>query len=176
MRLTASIAALALLFAACTSTTPTTTEALITTTAAPTTTDTRIGAVEARLAELNIVRLQAHFDGDADLLRTVHGNQTFLTSDLATLESRRMGLRSRPDPNEITYEVIDLLLDREDCIVAATRIDLTSVFGTNEAEDQIEVMWASGDAAPLLAGILPADAPEDEWLEICDDTPRGLEP
>ena len=170
------IGAMAVVLTACTGATPTTTEALLTTTAAPTSTDAGIGPIEARLAELNIIRLQAHFDGDADLLRTVHGNQAFLTSDLAILESRRMGLRSRPDPDVVTYEVTDLLLDREDCIVAATRIDLTSVFGTDEAEDQIEVMWKDGDAEPLLAAILPATATEDAWLEVCDETPRGLEP
>jgi len=174
----AALAIVSLAPAACDSVVPSpaTTEALL---ELPTTTadaPSRLEELETRLKQLNVDLLIAIFDEDPAALTAIHGSQSFYDEDVATIASRRMGLTARPDIDVITYEIVELLVDRADCVVALTRIDLTSVFNLEETEEQVEVMWQEPGGPLLLGAILPADAVESAWLTQCDESPRGVEP
>lgn len=158
-------------------TTPPTTEPIGTvTTAAPPDTLDRVDELTAIAAALNVNRLIAIENSDLNALRAIDGTDVLFSADRLLANNGGFDFVAPPSLDAIPYEVTEILLDRPDCAVMTTMIDLRDVLGFEEAEEQIEVVFFDEDGIASLGGILPLVAPERVWLELCDETERTAVP
>lgn len=159
-------------------TTPVTIDTPVTTvsTTAPPEDSERIDALAAIAAALNVNRLIAIESADLDTLRAIDGTETLFMADRLFANNGGFDFIADPTLETIPYEVTEILLDRTDCVVVTTMIDLRDVLGFDEAEEQIEVVFFDEDGVASLGGILPLGAPERAWIELCDDTERTAVP
>lgn len=91
-----------------------------TTTAAPTTTVDRIAEIEAIFLDLEIRRLQAIKDQDEGAYRSVFANEFYEEASFPGFS-----LAEVVDPEAIELVVDEVLVDSQECIVAAVTLDRT---------------------------------------------------
>ena len=149
--------------------TTTTTTAAPTTTFQPATRDDQLAALGARL---NIERLVAIHDLDLERVRAVDGTDTIFDLDRVIIGSGGWEWVAEPTFDNIPYEVTEILLDRTDCVVVETIIDLRDVLGFDAPEEQIEVFFLDETGAASLASILPLRANSTTWEMVCDEAER----
>ncbi len=128
------------------STAPPTTSDQPTTSQATTTTTSsvdRIAEIEAILLDLNLRRIRALVDGDAETFRSLFANQGYLDRSLLGLESGVFDSM----PQEVGVEVTELLWDDAACLAVRR---LTYVDGQ-----------VSGEGKPSIAVLEPL--PSGEW-------------
>jgi hypothetical protein len=142
---------------------------------APPEATTRIDELTAIAAALNVNRLVAIQTGDLEALRAIAGTDEGFSRDRLRANSGGFDFVQEPSLEAIPYEVTEVILDRPDCAVMRTFIDLRAVLGFDETEEQIEVVFFD-DGHPSLAGILPLSAPESSWLRLCDEVERTAVP
>ncbi len=160
-----------------TPTTPTATDPIVTVTSpAPPEADDRTGQLTAIAAALNVNRLIAIENRDLNALRAIDGTDPLFSADRLLANNGGFDFVAPPTLDAIPYEITRILLDRPDCVVIATRIDLRDVLGFDEAEEQVEVVFFDGVGRASLGGILPPAVPERAWLELCDEIERTAVP
>ncbi|MCB1247213.1 MAG: hypothetical protein KDB69_08105, partial [Acidimicrobiia bacterium] len=93
-----------------------------TTTLAPTTTLDRIAEIEAIFLDLERRRLQAIKDQDEEAYRAVFANEFYEEASMVVFDEVDV-----IDPNAVKLTVLDILVDRDDCIAGLVESDLTGV-------------------------------------------------
>lgn len=157
-------------------TTPTVAEPIVTVTSAAPDAPDRVGELTSIAAALNVNRLIAIENGDLETLRAIDGTDVLFSADRLLANNGGFEFLAAPSLETIPYEITEILLDRADCAVMTTRIDLRDVLGFDETEEQIEVVFIDEEGRASLGGILPVGAPERAWLELCDETERTAVP
>ena len=158
-----------------TTTTPTTT--VPTTTAAPTTTQdlsAREAEVEALVKELEYALWDADYRRDTEALRDLIGGQA-LWDRWMGVEDPLSYYATAPTPETFGLTLNEILLDREDCIVAHVTEDPTRFLNDDGVvEDLTIVMWEApaGSRGWRLAERFGA-VPESEWMAWCDIQDRS---
>ena len=160
---------------------PTTTVA--TTTLAPTTTtvatttvspDARTAEIEAILLEVEFRRVDAIYDKDAEALAGVVATQKQYDSGLELFETAVF--TRRPSRRNIAIDLVEVLLDREDCLVAHVVEDFSAYLdAVAVTSENIQVLWPS-DITWRLAAAWGSGTPETVWIDDCDLLDRTWEP
>ena len=160
---------------------PTTTVA--TTTSAPTTTtvvtttvspDARTAEIEAILLDVEVRRLQAVFDVNAEALVEVVATEKVYDAALEAMET--LEFAGQPTRGNVVVRVEALLLDREDCLVARVTEEGTRILGPDAVSEDIWVLWPSAEYGWRLATFWGSATPESVWIDDCDLLDRTWEP
>ncbi len=151
--------------AAPTSTSPTTPS-----TEAPTTTsaEARIAEVEAILQDLYYRWFDAIYRQDADALWEVVATQTGYDDGVAAIGA--MTFDRAPTREGVMVSVKELLLDRQDCLVAFIDVDVSQFRGVGAETSGVDVLWPDSGGAWRLATSWVH--PNDLWIRDCDELIR----
>jgi hypothetical protein len=136
----------------------------------------RVDELTAIAAALNVNRLAAIYNLDLEAVRAVDGTETLFSLDTGIINRGGWDWVAEPSLANIPYRVGDVFLDRPDCAVVSSFIDLRDTLGFEEAEEQIEVIFFDEEGVASLANILPLTATGPVWETICDDEPRTARP
>jgi hypothetical protein len=145
-----------------------------TTTTEPTTTtisaEARIAEVEAILRDLWFGWFDAIYRKDAAALWEVVATSTKHAEGVQAMEFAEFG---EPTPEGVQVEVLEILLDRTDCLVVHDRVSVGgfTIEGSSEA---VDILWPDE-----RYGWRRATAwvnPSDLWLSDCDDLQREETP
>lgn len=159
---------------------PTTTEGTTTTATVVTTTedpDARRAEIEALVGAAVIGRLQAIHDKDADTLLHWVGSQAKYDDALDAMD-RNVYLQ-RPSIETFAVSVLEVLLDRPDCVVTIDTVTVGS--GVIEGFDggsstNIGIWWPADDGRFLHGAVWAEGTPQFQWIEECDIALRGVTP
>ena len=160
--------------------TSTTTAAVsISTTAAPSTTtlspDARLAEIERMVHEALVGRLQAMYDKDPDALLPWVASQKVYDDTIKAMALANFDVAPTVDSVGVVIE--EVLLDRTDCAVARTAMDLRAV--SVEAlgvRTLVTVFWPDETGVLRLAALWEDGTPAQIWMEECDVSPRGVTP
>ena len=157
-------------------TTPAPTTTVPTTTPAPTTTHdltAREAEVEALVKELEFALWDADYRRDTEALRDLIGGQA-LWDRWMGVEDPLSYYATEPAPDTFGLTLNEILLDREDCIVAHVTEGPTRFLNDHGVvEDLTIVMWAverSSRGWQLADRLLGTT--EDHWRGLCDAVDR----
>lgn len=100
------------------------------TTPETTTTLDRITEIEAIFLDLERRRLQAILDQDEEAYRAVFANEYYEEESMVVFESVEV-----MDPNSATVTVLEVLVDRPNCVAARVRSDQTGVSASGGVAD-----------------------------------------
>ncbi len=136
----------------------------------------RATELTAIAAALNINRLAAIYNLDLEAARGIVGTDTLYSLDRVIINNGGWRFLEEPSLANIPYHVNEVFLDRPDCAVVSTFIDLRDTLGFDETEEQIEVIFFDEAGTASLAGILPLTATASTWEMICDEDERTAVP
>jgi hypothetical protein len=158
-------------------TTTTTAAVATTTTTAPAATttsvdlDERVAEVEQILEDLELARLIAIYNKDESALPGIIAIQAGVDAAVEAMET----LVFVADPAEagIGVEVLEVLLDRPDCLVLYHIFDGRNALGPSATESAVRILWSTtdGPAGYRLARLW--SSPSDLWQDDCDLMDRG---
>lgn len=153
---------------------PATTAPSITTTQSP---DARFAEIERMAQEAFVGRLKAIYDKDKEALLQWVGSQAEYDLAVKSIVGDRVEFAAEPDNINTRLSLQEVLLDREDCVVAIASVDLESILGVDSIQSDLYVWWPSADGQRLLdAALWAASTPEFQWIEECDIATRGIKP
>jgi hypothetical protein len=160
-------------------TTQTTTTQTTTTDAATTTTDlsVREAEVEALVTELDLAYWTAIYDQDIEALADIIGGQRLYENSLGLFESGNP-FTSSPTEDGLAIDLVGVLLDREDCVVA----DVDEETAFRDAEDGLTqfifVLWPIDESTLdwRIGSIWAAGTPESVWIDDCSVLDRDWRP
>jgi hypothetical protein len=157
---------------------PTTTTQTTTAVAAspPTTAETtsstsaeqRLTEVERILRDLWFGWFDAIYRKDADALWEVVATRKLHDDGVRAMES--MEFVSPPTRQGIQVEVLQLLLDRSDCLVVHEAVDVTPFRGDVGRFETVGVLWPRTDGTLRVASAWRY--PGDRWIDDCDAVVR----
>jgi Flp pilus assembly protein CpaB len=159
-----------------TTTAPTTSTipASTTTTTEPTTTtlseEARKAEVEAILQDLWFGWFDAIYRKDPDALWEVVATSAKHAEGVAAMEIADFG---EPTPEGVRVEVLEILLDRGDCLVVHDRVSVGG-FTTEGSSEAVDVLWP--DERYGWRRATSWANPNDLWLGDCDDLVREETP
>ena len=136
----------------------------------------RIDELASIAAALNVNRLAAIYNLDREAARAFAGTERMFSLDNVIISGGGWDFLEEPSFENTPYHVNAVLLDRPDCAVLSTFIDLRDTLGFDEAEEQIEVIFFDDNGIASLASILPLTATASIWEPICDDEARTAVP
>ncbi len=197
----AMLAAVALLATACNDSTPPPTLATATTapttvassvttpptTAPPTTTtsttststtqspDARFAEIERMAQEASVGRLRAIYDRDPTALLAWVGSQTAYDNGVEIIEKGTLDFVAEPDNSTVGLTVVEVLLDRSDCVAASVEVDARLTLGPTGQASSIYI-WFPGDGVLKLAEVWQVSTPVSELVEDCDLIVRSIDP
>jgi hypothetical protein len=147
-----------------------------TTTTEPTTTtisaEARIAEVEAILRDLWFGWFDAIYRKDADALWEVVATSTIHQSGVEAFEV--LPFAREPAADLVQVSIIDVLLDRSDCLVVHHEIDISEVRGEPAATAVVSVLWPDERYGWRFATSWAN--PNDLWLSDCDALQREQTP
>jgi hypothetical protein len=152
-----------------TTSTPTTATSAATTV---TTADQRSAEVETILQELWFGWFDAIHRKDADALWEVVATTPRFQSGRDAIAS--MTFVEPPSVDAIQITNASILLDREDCLVVAYGIDVSSFRGPGSITDTVSVMWPDERYGWRIATAW--NSPSDLWMQDCDNMVRESTP
>ena len=141
------------------------------TTTLTTTADQRLAEVETILQELWFGWFDAIYRKDADALWEVVATTRGYESGLAAMES--MEFLAQPTVQEVRVTIIEILLDREDCLVVENAVDLTGILGI-VGDPTVNVLWPDPNYGWRFA--TDWSNATDLWLDDCDVVAREATP
>jgi len=159
-----------------TTSSPTTTTS--TTTAETTTTSVqpgdRLAEVERILEELEIARLVAIYNRDESALNDVVAIQAGIDAAIDAMDT----LKFVEDPSvaAIRVTVLEVLLDRPDCLVVFHEFDGRATLGGTGLEQAVRVLWPREDGSTNYRLARLWSSPGDLWQDDCDLMDRGEVP
>ena len=158
-------------FVTTTTTTTIPTTASSATTTLTTTADQRLAEVEAILQELWFGWFDAIYRKDADALWEVVATTRGYESGLTAMES--MEFLAQPTFQEVRVTTVEILLNREDCLVVENAVDLTGILGI-VGDPTVNVLWPD----PRYGWRFATDwsNSSDRWLDDCDVVARETTP
>ena len=154
--------------------TTTTSVAITTTTAAATTTtseDARIAEVEQILTDLWFGWFDAIYRKDADALWEVVANQNYHTTGVEAMDT--VVFTAAPAKSAMSVDTHQVLLDREDCLVAVSDIRATFIEGS-PTSNQVNVLWSDPRYEWRFASAWRHAS--DLWQADCDEVVREETP
>ena len=152
-------------------TTTTTTAPPPTTTTGPTTTTTvdpevRKAEVARILEDLELARLVAIYDKDEDALLGIVATQPGYDSAVAAMET--LDFLADPADAGIEITVLEVLLDRADCLVVHHEFDGRASLGDDAISQAVRVMWPRTEGGIDLRLARLWSSPADLWMDDCD--------
>ena len=152
------------------STTTSTTKAPTTGTRNPATTttsldpDARMAEVEQILTDLYVGWYGAVYDKDEGVLVDLVAIQ--LLYDAAVEAMSTSEFVARPSPETVGVEVMEILLDRSDCLVVYRDLDLSNTLVDAESNAAVQILWPSDTGRYRMARLW--SSPSDLWQDDCD--------
>jgi hypothetical protein len=162
-------------------TSPPTTSTTTTTPTAPTvptttqSPDARLAEIERMVHEALVGRLQAMYDKDPDALLPWVASQKVYDDTITAMELANFDVA--PTADNVGVEIEEILLDRTDCSVTRTAMDLRAVsVEALGARTLVTVLWPDETGVLRLAALWEDGTPAQIWMEECDLSPRGIRP
>ncbi len=163
---------------------PTTQPATTTSTVAPSTTPTtaqpsdvpstmatrdRVGEVEQILTDLFFGWYDAIYRADGDALWGVVATTAIHDAGVAAMDFANF--IAEPSVEVIDVEVLEILLDRDDCLVVHYRLDVDALLGPGPIVESVQVLWPDTNGLHRVAGNW--GSPNDLWIIDCDVRERS---
>jgi hypothetical protein len=153
---------------------PSTTVAISTTFETSTTATTeeqREAEVEQILTDLWFGWFDAIYRKDAEALWQVAANENYYTTGIEAMEA--LDFIDAPDMSAVEVDTQDVLLDREDCLVAFSEITARFIQGS-PTSTQVNVLWFDPRYGWRFASAWRHSS--DLWQADCDEVVREITP
>jgi hypothetical protein len=141
-------------------------------TTSTTTAEQRLAEVEEILRELWFGWFDAIYRKDEDALWEVVATTRNYEAGLAAMET--MEFVAEPNPEEVKVISLDLLLDRNDCLVINQQLDFSAFRGEGIGSQLVTVFWPDTRYGWRIA--THWQYPNDLWLQDCDNLEREQTP
>lgn len=154
-----------------TTSTPLTSPSTVTTTEATTTTsaEDRVEEVRAIVQELYAGWLSAISLGDPDALWKVAATRQYHDAGLEAMDV--LSISDAPQPDEIGVEELEILLDRDDCLVVFSSVEIPEL---DISTTSVDVLWPDARYGWRFASTWKNKI--DLWLNDCDLREREATP
>jgi hypothetical protein len=140
-----------------------------TTTVADTTTtsldpDERVAEVERILEDLEIAWYDAVYRKDESGLAAVVATRLFYDNAVEAMEVANFA--APPSDDTVDVDVLEILLDRDDCLVVHFELDVSAILPGASATTGVQSLWPTETGEYRLARRW--SGPGDLWSEDCD--------
>ncbi|MFQ5968385.1 MAG: hypothetical protein ACE5MI_12380 [Acidimicrobiia bacterium] len=115
---------------------------------------------------------EAIYDGDSERLWDAVATQSLHDSGVEAMQS--LSFDERPTSQGLSVDVLQILMDRENCVVVHYVADATAFLATTGTVTSVEVLWPDPDHGLRTAAIW--SAPSDLWEPDCDKRLRESTP
>jgi hypothetical protein len=113
------------------------------TTAAPTTTLDRVAEIEAVFERLALARLLALFENDETAYRALFSVDSYLQQSMEVFGA--VEFVQRPTQENFSEEVLEVLVDSDDCIAAMVRSDRSEILKGAGSSEAVTVLTRRSD-------------------------------
>ena len=137
-----------------------------------TTAEQRLAEVEELLRELWFGWFDAIYRKDPDALWQVVATTGGYQAGIAAMDS--LEFTAVPSKAAVVIDLLDLLLDRDDCLVAFYSINVSGFRGSGSISERVSVLWPDDRYGFRLA--TDWTHPNDLWLSDCDNLNREVTP
>jgi hypothetical protein len=140
-------------------------------TTSTTTEEQRLAEVEQILTDLWFGWFDAIYRKDPDALWDVVATSSKFDSAVAAMDT--LEFQTPPSESALDVRVIEVLLDREDCLVAQSSTEAPFIQGSPSSQS-VQVLWP--DPARGWRFATSWVHPNDLWLADCDEIVRETTP
>jgi hypothetical protein len=146
---------------------PTTSTSVAETTTTSIDPDARVAEVARILEDLEIAWYDAVYRKDESVLPDIVATRLFYDAAVDAMEALEADFVAAPADETVNVELLDVLLDRGDCLVVHFNLDLAGTLGPDASEvPGVQILWPQEGGGYRLATLWTN--PSDLWQDDCD--------